>query len=168
MKTIQMKRTNAKGFTLIELMIVVANIGILAAVALPAYSDYTTRARASEGILAASSCRTAISEVYQTVTAAADMPAANDWGCECGLAGTYTDADSCSQYVSAITTDVNGVVTVEMRDETGEGVDDGHTIILTPQIDGAPAAAADAGEAITGFDCAAGTISDEFLPGSCR
>ena len=57
-----MKRSLQKGFTLIELMIVVAIIGILAAVALPAYQDYTVRARVSEVILAASSCRTSITQ----------------------------------------------------------------------------------------------------------
>jgi type IV pilus assembly protein PilA len=60
-----MKRMIQKGFTLIELMIVVAIIGILAAVALPAYQDYTVRARVSEVILGASSCRTSISETVQ-------------------------------------------------------------------------------------------------------
>lgn len=60
---------NAKGFTLIELMIVVAIIGILAAVALPAYSDYTVRARLSEVLLAVSSCRSDVTEYVQTFTA---------------------------------------------------------------------------------------------------
>src|ERR671938_1664028 len=99
MKTLQ------KGFTLIELMIVVAIIGILAAVALPAYQDYTIRAKMSEVILAMSACRTSITEVYQSGGAA---PAANGWGCE--LSGT-----TATKSVQAINTDANGVVTAILQ-----------------------------------------------------
>src|SRR5438309_10640238 len=95
-------RTLQKGFTLIELMIVVAIIGILAAVALPAYQDYTIRAKMSEVILAMSSCRTSITEVYQSGPTTA--PTADGWGCEILTASQQT------KYVAGVHTDVNGIV----------------------------------------------------------
>src|SRR4029453_8481871 len=100
-----MKKRLQQGFTLIELMIVVAIIGILAAVALPAYQDYTIRAKMSEVILAMSACRTSITEVYQSGGSA---PGAGGWGCEVSTTGG-------TKYVSAITTDGNGVVMATVR-----------------------------------------------------
>ena len=104
MKSIQ------KGFTLIELMIVVAIIGILAAVALPAYQDYTARAKVSEVVLAASTCRTAVSEASQTGFSTA-RAAADQFGC--GEAGGPTSP--LSQYVEKISTTTAGKISVTAR-----------------------------------------------------
>ena len=168
MKRIQKQQ---KGFTLIELMIVVAIIGILAAVALPAYQDYTVRARMSEALLAASSCKVAVTEAYQSDL----LPAAvNSYGCECGTAGTYTAADNCSQYVSAITTTIVGAITVEVLDEMGGDVADGDQVILVPEdTDGTAMAAADSGKNVYQWDCspgatAASAVDIQYLPASCR
>jgi type IV pilus assembly protein PilA len=100
-----MKRRWSAGFTLIELMIVVAIIGILAVVALPAYQDYARRAKVAEVVLALSQCRTTVSELYQTISSPASAPGANRWGCE-------NTTSQSTQYVSKIATDVNGVITV--------------------------------------------------------
>ena len=143
-----MKRIQ-KGFTLIELMIVVAIIGILAAVALPAYSDYTKKAKMAEVILAASACRTAITETVQTATA---LPAANSWGCE--------SASSTSKYVASVATSAAGVITVTAQG-FGDALIDTKTITLTPVGTVSP------GGSITEWTCA-GTIDVKFRPGSCK
>jgi type IV pilus assembly protein PilA len=160
-----MKRLQ-QGFTLIELMIVVAIIGILAAVALPAYQDYTVRAKISEVILALSACRTSITEVYQS--GGANTPTANSWGCEQGLAGMPTP----SKYVEVVNTTANGVVTAGVRGIST--VVDGGIISLAPMATGSTIAtwAANSGAGLFGWRCGSTTdgttLNGKYLPGSCR
>jgi type IV pilus assembly protein PilA len=116
-----MKRIQ-QGLTLIELMIVIAIIGVLAAVALPAYQDYTVKAKMAEVILAASGCKTSITEAYQTATKDTS-PAANAWGCE----GTNT-----SKYVSAINTNADGVIKVTVKG-LGPAAIESKAVYLVPQ-----------------------------------
>jgi|ERR1019366_2275537 type IV pilus assembly protein PilA len=155
-----MKRLS-QGFTLIELMIVVAIIGILAAVALPAYQNYTKRAKLTEAILAASACRTAITEVVETASA---LPAAGAWGCE-------NAGPDVTKYVSSISTDGNGVIVVIVQG-TGDATIDGSSIMLVPStsVSGAVVPLT-AGAQIARWICgptAAGGTPTKFLPASCR
>ena len=165
-----MNTSMQKGFTLIELMIVVAIIGILAAVALPAYQDYTKRAKLSEAVLAASSCRTPITELYQSGSAS-EPPGANGWSCEAG-SGTSNPSAS-SKYVAAITTSVNGVVKVTVQGLNDSQMDN-HFVTLAPMSTANVVAvfATDVGKPLFGWRCGSPTdgtdIPSKFLPASCR
>jgi len=142
-----MKRTLQKGFTLIELMIVVAIIGILAAVALPAYQDYTTRAKVSEVILAASSARTAVAEAAQTLNAMPD-------------AASIAFDSQASKYVASVSYAIGsvsnqGVVTAIA---TGDTRISGKNITLTGTL---------AGNGQVVWVCG-GDIEAKYRPASCR
>jgi len=156
MKTLQ------KGFTLIELMIVVAIIGILAAVALPAYQDYTIRAKMSEVILGMSACRTSITEVYQS--GPTNKPGPNGWGCE------ITTPSQQTKYVAGVSTDDNGVVTATVQNVSS--VVNTSLVTLIPMGDSANAAVFTTGasQSLYGWRCGGSgtTVGLKYLPGSCR
>ena len=157
-------RTLQKGFTLIELMIVVAIIGILAAVALPAYQDYTIRAKMSEVILAMSSCRTSITEVYQSGPTAAPGP--DGWGCE------ITTASQQTKYVAGVHTTANGAVLATVQNIAT--VVNTSVVSLIPLSDATTPAAFSAGASQTLYGWRCGltadgtTVGPKYLPGSCR
>ena len=120
----KMMKQVQKGFTLIELMIVVAIIGILAAVALPAYQDYTIRAKVSELMLAASSARTCVTEATQTNGGSVPAAVAND--CSIAAVGKVASASVSNAGVITVTgstasTSVGAAVTVTLTPTQASG-----------------------------------------------
>lgn len=169
----------------IRLMIVIAIIGILAAVALPAYQDYTVRAKISEPVLAASTCRSTVTEVYQSASA---LPGANTWGCEVGTPETTSTPEATddnptpepvtvkgtpsTKYTALVETSANGQITVTTTDATDLKEAANKTFQLTPLNDkGQAMTIADLGSTVNSWRCGPGgakSIDAKYLPGSCR
>ncbi len=139
---------NQSGFTLIELMIVVAIVGILAAVAVPAYNNYTIRAKVTDGLSLAASAKLAVSESFVSSGA---LPADN------AAAGLAAAANITSNYVTSVTVgNPAGNITILFQD--GDAALDGETIVLVPA----------AANGILTWDCTGGSLADQYRPNNCR
>ena len=139
-----------QGFTLIELMIVVAIIGILAAVAIPAYQDYTIRAKVTEGLSLASAGKTAVSEFFASNGA---LPTSN---ASAGLAEPQSISGNDVGRVEVGDDPVDGTITVTFSSRTADI--NGSTLVLEPRTD--------SGSVI--WNCTGGDLEPKYRPSSCR
>ena len=141
-----------KGFTLIELMIVIAIIGILAAIAIPAYTDYTTRARVSEAMTTASSMKATVSE---NIISKGGTSIDSTTACKgvVLISGTTVGTSGVTKNVAASTCTGDGVITVTTSEDAKEV-----PLILTPDYDGSGVS----------WTCTTNGASQKFVPAECR
>lgn len=154
-----------KGFTLIELMIVIAIIGILAVIALPAYQDYTARAQVSEAISLMEGQKSAVVEYY------ADK---GKWPTSNAEAGIATNTSIQGKYVAQVDVGANGVITATMKADDVNNEIKSKTVSLTPTATtttGSGTGATTTGNGSFTWTCKPGTtdgVDPKFLPSSCR
>ena len=144
-----MQHQRQAGFTLIELMIVVAIIGILAAIAIPAYQDYTIRAQVSEGLNLAAGAKAAVTEFWQDQGA---LPTDN------ATAGIEAPGAISGNYVSTVTVGAGGVITVAYGGPRANANLTG-TLLMTPNV---------AGLGSVQWVCSGAGIQNKWLPAACR
>ena len=141
-----MKRQLQAGFTLIELMIVVAIIGILAAIAIPAYQDYVARSQMSEAMMLAGGAKTAVAEAWMQT---GNMPTSNN------SANLATDISINGKYVLKVNVTASGIVAT-MRPTVAKGIENA-TLTLAPTTDGGSVK----------WTCTS-SAADKFIPAACR
>ena len=163
-----MKRSVNKGFTIVEIVIVMLIISILTVVAIPAYQGYSVRARVTELVLATSACKSMVQEVVQ-FSKGGSLPGQDQWGCENISGGPVT-----TKYVSSVTVDQNGVITVEGNaTELGLDVASQNRLRMVPYLESnIPLSYTDVGEVVAIWRCgpapAPNGIASRYLPSSCR